>query len=97
MFVSDFDYRPEELFTIYQNEKSKNNYKCTVRMLVLNNAGINWSSLTNINYKELYGNDTDISTPFKADIMGYRLLTAMWNWRADLINFLSAYKKEFTS
>jgi len=65
-------------------------------MLVLNNAGINWSSLTNQSYKDLYKGKNDVTTPFKADVMGYRLLTAMWNWRADLLNFLDAYKKEFT-
>jgi hypothetical protein len=28
--------------------------------------------------------------------MGYRFLVAMWNWRADLTNFLNLYNKEFS-
>jgi len=63
-------------------------------MIILENAGLNWSSLTNGTYKEhLFGTKKqDVDFPFKADVMGYRFLTAMWNWRADLTNFLTLYK-----
>lgn len=96
MFVSNFNYKAEELYKIYQNEKNNPNSPCTVRMIILDNAGVNWSSLTNSNYEELYHQSKDVTTPFKADVMGFRLLTAMWNWRADLTNFLEAYKQQFT-
>lgn len=99
IFVSDCDYNKDELYNIYQREKSLGkDSPCTVRMIILENAGLNWSSLTNGTYKEhLFGTKKqDIDFPFKADVMGYRFLTAMWNWRADLTNFLTLYKQEFT-
>lgn len=97
IFVSDFYYKKSQLMNIYLNEKASKQSKCTVRMIILNNAGINWSTLTNKNYKELYrGQDNNQNFPFKSDVMGYRFLVAMWNWRADLTNFLNLYNKEFS-
>lgn len=107
MFVSEFAYNPTELKRIYMQEKQMlqetHDSPCTVRLLIMSNAGINWSSLTAPKYKDLYSSsisrsgtsEYSFNFPFKSEAMGYRFLVAMWNWRADLTRFLEAYKEVF--
>lgn len=100
MLVSPFDYKPEELYQIYKKEKDMGkNSPCSVRLLMLDNAGLNWDNLNNELYREFYyrtGSSGETYSVINAEANGYRFLVSLWNWRADLTNFDNIYKTEFT-
>lgn len=93
MFVSEFDYNPNDLYRIYKEEKETGS-GCTVRLMMLDNAGLNWDNLNNTLYKNFYKKDDQFSV-INGEANGYRFLTSLWNWRADLENFKNIYEQEF--
>ncbi len=103
MFVSELDIPENQLLDTYLQEKQNGENTCFVRMIILDNAGINFTTLLNKEYSELYktqaltkdGKSRQFSLPFKSEVTGHRMLVSMWNWRADLIQFLNLYNKYF--
>lgn len=103
VFVSELAIPQNQLLNLYLEEKRNKSGKCIVRMFILDNAGINFTTLLNPNYSELYktqtltkdGKNKIFSLPFKSEVTGYRMLTSMWNWRADLQQFINLYNQNF--
>lgn len=100
IFVSsDMTLRKEDLPNLYLNQKNNpKTHTPVVRMIVLSNAGVTFSSLFAKNWAEVYrriqpGTAKDynslrgIKTPFKPRAMGVRMFVAAWNFRADLQTF----------
>lgn len=93
----------EEMIRIYQEERLNHSKSPTVRLMVMDNAGVPWSTLMNVDYYDIYrkqftGKNGEVFTeffPHNRMYTGQRLFVAMWNWRANLLQFQKAYKDEF--
>jgi hypothetical protein len=62
-------------------------------MLVLDNAGVSFHSLYRGGFKDIYTTnrkDSDFIFPFDILPTSIRMLSSMWNFRADLIRFINA-------
>ena len=66
-----------------------------VRMVVLNNHGLSFSELVHNRVREELSSlaGTKTHKPWRMDVLGVRMYTAMWNWRASLYNFNEALNK----
>jgi hypothetical protein len=71
-------------------EQKKNPHLHTpeVRMVILNNTGLSMTDLITERSIKALGT----TKPWSMNIMGIRMFTAMWNFRAGLQNFLEALK-----
>lgn len=73
-------------------------FKPSVRMIKLNSRGVSFDTLASVNYAKIYkssagkdpdGNEEDVNLfPFELDYMGTRMFVSMWNFRANLKQFL---------
>lgn len=73
-------------------------FKPNVRMIKLNSRGVSFDSLASVNYAKIYksstgkdieGNEEEVNLfPFELDYMGTRMFVSMWNFRANLKQFL---------
>ena len=108
VFVSnDTNLNPDDLADIYLSQKSQTlspdsnlfnlDIKPKVRMLILDSAGISFSSLNSGNQNTLYKTSKTVSGeefvkifPFEEDYQGARMVSALWNYRANLKKFLDA-------
>ena len=52
-------------------------------MVVLNNHGLSFNELVTHRIQKQFGGDK----PWRMDVLGMRMFTAMWNFRAALENF----------
>mgnify|MGYP003186023639 CR=1 FL=1 len=67
-------------------------------MIKLNSRGVSFDTLASVNYAKIYkssagkdpdGNEEDVNLfPFELDYMGTRMFVSMWNFRANLKQFL---------
>ena len=74
-------------------------FKPSVRMIKLNSRGVTFDSLASTNYAKIYrssskkdseGNEEEVNLfPFELDYMGTRMYVSMWNFRANLKQFLN--------
>ena len=72
-----------------------------VRMIILNSKGLTLKELTHTNLKDLFKSEYTLSNgtvihnilPFEEDYMGARMITSLWNWRANLNKFIQKYNK----
>lgn len=87
---------PSELAKIWVEEQ-KEGKPHSVLMIRLQNRGLTFSDLENKDNKK--SNRFVVETrngtsyfPFETKIMSYRMLAALWNYRADLINFINQVK-----
>lgn len=95
VLVSEFPYKPEDMFDLYKQQKqSGKEGDLKIRLLVLDNVGISFSTIFRSNWKQLYarkmklnGEDMEVDIPFSRDAFGYRMLGTLWNWRAYLNQF----------
>lgn len=62
-----------------------------VRALILNNVGASLYQLCDPNYRDIFVTESSEGSanyhPFENDKMGRRMLVALWNWRANLLQF----------
>lgn len=110
VFVSNDDsLTPEELVKEYLDQKNNVSKglesQGRVRMIVLNNTGVQFSDLTSPWHRELMqisntfksssGEDIIIKniTPFENDYMGARMYVSLWNFRANLLEFCNKLSK----
>lgn len=73
-------------------------FKPSVRMIKLNSRGVSFDTLASVNYAKIYksstgkdpdGNEEEVNLfPFELDYMGTRMFVSMWNFRANLKQFL---------
>ena len=64
-----------------------------VRMIVLDNAGVSFHSLYRGGFKDIYSTSTgnkEFAFPNNLFAQGIRMLSGLWNFRADLIRFRNA-------
>ena len=98
MFVSNNGtLSPDNLGTLYLQQKQERaegqESAAQVRMLVLDNAGVSFHSLYRGGFKDIYTTnrkDSDYTFPFDILPTSIRMLSSMWNFRADLIRFINA-------
>lgn len=104
----DITLDPNNLAQQYINQKEANKsvdiwnsvVPPSVRMIVLNPKGVSISDLINTNKEELFsittktrkGKEFVHKFPYDDELMGYKMYTALWNFRANLLNFLDATK-----
>lgn len=85
---------PSQLQTLYEQQKNDSSLTPQVRMIVLDNMGVSFDSLFRKKYKDIYQvsqGDSEYYFPFESEPMGLRMYKAMWNFRANLQQFLRAY------
>lgn len=85
---------PSKLQTMYWQQKQDPSLVPQVRMIVLDNLGVSFDSLFRKKYKDIYQvtqGDSSYYFPFESEPMGLRMYISMWNFRANLQNFLKAY------
>lgn len=85
---------PSQLRTLYEQQKNDPSLVPQVRMIVLDNMGVSFDSLYRKKYQDIYTvsrGDTKYYFPFEAEPMGLRMYKAVWNFRANLKEFLKAY------
>lgn len=70
-------------------------FKPSVRMIKLNSRGVGFDTLASASYGKIYKTAKDIKGeeevnlfPFELDYMGTRMFVSMWNFRANLKQFL---------
>lgn len=66
-----------------------------VRMLVLDSRGIFFDDIAYKSHFQKYipkGVNSSWAYPFDQDFMGVRMFVSMWNYRANLLNFMQAYE-----
>lgn len=88
--------RPDELEALYMTQKQDPAIVPQVRMVVLDNQGVSFSSLYRKSYKDIYTiskGDVLYTTPFKLEPMAIRMYIAAWNFRSNLKKFLQVYNE----
>lgn len=90
VFVSsNTNLSPDELPERYINQKlDPDSHTPEVRMVVLDNHGLSFNELVTHRVQKQFGGDK----PWRMDVLGMRMFTAMWNFRAALENFQKALK-----
>ncbi len=95
VFVScNTNLSPNELVDHYINQKTDpENHTPEVRMVVLNNHGLSFRELVYNNIEEEVAKESGSTSRklWRKDVLGIRMFSAMWNWRAALKNFRQAY------
>lgn len=97
VYVSNYTlYDPSQLAQIYHNEREQdakgNPVPYTVRKIYVDNSGISFRTLTQESYKQWYttqGRSLEYF-PFEKTPVGIEMFQGIWNYRADLIQFLKA-------
>ena len=85
---------PSQLEAIYRQQKNDPTLVPQVRMIVLDNMGVSFDSLYRKKYQDIYTTaqgETKYYFPMESEPTGLRMYIAMWNFRANLKNFLRAY------
>lgn len=85
---------PSQLKTLYEQQKNDSTIVPQVRMIVLDNMGVSFDSLYRKKYQDIYTTaqgETKYYFPMESEPTGLRMYIAMWNFRANLQNFLKAY------
>lgn len=85
---------PSQLKTLYEQQKNNPTMVPQVRMIVLDNMGVSFDSLYRKKYQDIYTTaqgETKYYFPMESEPTGLRMYIAMWNFRANLQNFLKAY------
>ncbi len=85
---------PSQLKTLYEQQKNDSSLVPQVRMIVLDNMGVSFDSLYRKKYQDIYTTaqgETKYYFPMESEPTGLRMYIAMWNFRANLQNFLKAY------
>ena len=97
MYVSsNVMLNPDELEKLYIAQKQDPTLVPQVRMIVLDNQGVSFSSLYRKSYKDIYTiskGDVLYTTPFKLEPMAIRMYIAAWNFRSNLKRFLQVYNE----
>ena len=86
---------PSQLQTLYEQQKNDASLVPQVRMIVLDNMGVSFDSLYRKKYQDIYTvtqGDVKYYFPFESEPMGLRMYKSIWNFRANLKQFLRAYK-----
>lgn len=94
IFVSgDTLLKAEDLPGIWKEERERADGKHSVRMIKLKNAGVSLSDLHSAEWKDIISTPTKGGTtnrfPFELEPMAFRMLTSLWNGRANLGQFLN--------
>lgn len=85
---------PSQLKTLYEQQKNDPTMVPQVRMIALDNMGVSFDSLYRKKYQDIYTTaqgETKYYFPMESEPTGLRMYIAMWNFRANLQNFLKAY------
>lgn len=85
-----------ELRDIYFSQKASGDTIPLVRQIVLDKMGISINSLVDFKYADLYTRtvgSTKFSFPFESKRVTPMMYLSMWNFRANLKNFLKRYKE----
>lgn len=85
---------PSQLKTLYEQQKNDPTMVPQVRMIVLDNMGVSFDSLYRKKYQDIYTvaqGESKYYFPVESEPTGLRMYKAMWNFRANLQNFLKAY------
>ena len=85
---------PSQLKTLYEQQKNNPTMVPQVRMIVLDNMGVSFDSLYRKKYQDIYTTaqgETKYYFPMESEPTGLRMYIAIWNFRANLQNFLKAY------
>lgn len=83
-----------ELETLYWAQKENPDIIPQVRLQVLTNEGVSFRSLYSRSYADLYKSkmgDKEFTFPIDLQYMGVKMYTSVWNFRANLENFLKKY------
>jgi hypothetical protein len=83
-----------KLFIEQQENRAKGiESKAQVRMIVLDNAGVSFHSLYRGGFKDIYSTSAgskEFAFPNNLFADSIRILSGMWNFRADLNRFINA-------
>lgn len=94
--TADTTLSASDLPQIWADEQSRNDGQHTVRMIILRNRGVTFSDLTQ--NKRAYTVQTEANVwsrvPHETKPMSYRMLVGLWNFRADLYNFLDELDRQ---
>ena len=98
LFVSNNNTLAEDqlgkLFIEQQENRAKGvESKAQVRMIVLDNAGVSFHSLYRGGFKDIYSTSAgskEFAFPTNLFTQSIRMLSGMWNFRADLNRFINA-------
>lgn len=92
VFVSsDTLLSSDELLSVYIDQKNNPRANTArVRMLVLDNYGMNFSQFTDPKFIKDFQHGDEERKPFRQNYTGIRMFTSLWNWRASLIKFNKA-------
>lgn len=85
---------PSQLKTLYEQQKNDSSLVPQVRMIVLDNMGVSFDSLYRKKYQDIYTTakgETKYYFPVEAEPTGLRMYKSIWNFRANLQQFLKAY------
>ena len=96
VFVSsNTNLSPDELAERYINQKQNlESHTPEVRMVVLDNHGLSFTELVTHRVQKLLNGQGETSKKsWRMDVLGIRMFTAMWNFRAGLENFIVALDK----
>lgn len=86
--TSDTLLRPDELLTIYNNQKKNpNDNTPVVRMLVLDNYGLTMSQMLDSDFTSEFSQGEEEHLPLTQNYVGIQMFTSMWNFRAALEQF----------
>lgn len=101
MYVSaNMNLNPKDLPSLYAQQKQNPNAPLEVRCVVLDSEGVSFESLLRPNYARKHynikvGENKTFHAPFLALPMAIRMYVALWNFRANIVNFNNAVKDEF--
>ena len=95
IFVSSDTLIPKDkLWEVYKNQKKDPEHNTpVVRMLVLNNYGLNLSQLYDEKFIKAFQSGEEKRKPFRQNFLGIQMFTSMWNFRAGLSKFNTALQK----
>lgn len=97
MYVSsNILLNPDELEAMYMAQKQDPTLTPQVRMIILNNEGVSFSSLYRRKYQDIYtiaNKGVSYRLPFESEPMAIRMYMAAWNFRSNLKRFLQNYNE----
>ncbi len=95
MYVSsNILLNPDELESMYMAQKQDPTLTPQVRMVILNNEGVSFTSLYRRKYQDIYtiaNKGLSYRLPFESEPMAIRMYMAAWNFRSNLKRFLQNY------
>lgn len=90
---------PDELEAMYMAQKQDPTLTPQVRMIILNNEGVSFTSLYRRKYQDIYtiaNKGLSYRLPFESEPMAIRMYMAAWNFRSNLKRFLQNYNEWLT-